>query len=472
MFKKIISLLLALAMITPTVVWAETPPPKPRAKVVAQHKGGMFSRPYVEFEINGEIFKSNEIGQGTNRQLFAWLSDEDKMKVFKSYGNYTDRYHHFGPAGQMEIADWAGANTEWKEAGRIWQDRIAKKNFPELFAFYESPPEDYLFMYNDRAVTMKDMVNESVPFSFTHPVTQQSDDYAKFQEQYVRFQSALAYGKACYDVCRSAKVNQVQTAVKSLSKGLLEMITDNMFVPRVTLPRTSSLYSGAIADLTKTMMDLGWELIELTDLLKSYSDPDPVDIINQMTKMIEKNEVIAKEMEQVAKDTLLVLCDLIPKLEEADKQNKQKYADRYNEELDRVNDKINESKIIPTSYNFTPKEDYKTEPVKAREEVRVYIEGQIKAIGAFNPKELNEAIEELGKTGSGFYIGNSSFPFGTPHSTDPIYYIETLGDTDFDGMLGRMDRYGTNLLNKNIAIEKLGPASDKAVEDYRNKVSR
>ncbi|MCL1896934.1 MAG: hypothetical protein FWG03_10365, partial [Clostridiales bacterium] len=456
--------------------------PRPRARVVAQHKGGMFSRPYVEIEMNGQIFKTNEGNLAANRQLFAWLSEEDKGKVFESYGNYLDRYEHFGGQGNKEIADWAGINTKWAEGARIWQDRLAKKNFPELYAFYESPSDEVVLEFDGTQVTMAQMMNPANTYKagFSSPKTYQDPLYDKYMEQYTRFVTARDYGKACYDALKSAKVLQTQTAVKALSAGILNIIKDNLLVPAV-FPDGTAQFSGAIADVTNLMLDVTAEYVDLSEMLGYAKEPDPVEIINKLWKVIDKNEAAAKEMVQISRMALAEIGVLVPQLKEMDKYNKQLDEYVYNQNMVDYTEIIDQDEIGAYDYDsqFTPSVDYETDPVTVREEARLFILEKIQAIGDFDMTDFRDQASHVKNVGyenmaggnsyTLFYTGENpyDYPYYSQHSAGAV-----LAGDAYDSDLASIEYREAAFARKANAIEELIPVADSLVTDYRDKVSR
>ena len=123
---KFLAALAGLMLWLPGVL-ADTSPLIPR--IVEAHPSDGISEPYAVIEYNGNRYKTSETGSRINAMLWGKLPDEDKKALSKQiYSWRTDwRQEHFGADTSAAIGDWVDTQNGWKEAGRIWSDRIAKR---------------------------------------------------------------------------------------------------------------------------------------------------------------------------------------------------------------------------------------------------------------------------------------------------------------------------------------------------------
>ena len=134
--RKLVSVLVILCMLTSLAavtgpVFAAEEESSVKVTYVPSILWGGFGR-YVEYEMDGVKYRTDEAPSAVNREAWNRMSDEDRKTTYKTLYTTTARKAAFGENGYAYIKHWNNQSSEWYEANRIWKERVAKRTFPEL----------------------------------------------------------------------------------------------------------------------------------------------------------------------------------------------------------------------------------------------------------------------------------------------------------------------------------------------------
>jgi hypothetical protein len=243
------------------------------ARIVESHPSDGISEPYAVIEYNGNRFKTSETGVRINAMLWDKLPAEDKKSLSTQiYSWRTDwRQEHFGASTSAAIGDWIDTQNGWKEAGQIWSDRIAKREFPELSDFYTQP-----------------LVLPPIPTANPlHPSVAKTAAYQEFVAMCAIATQEFNEGKAAFDCLERTKASQIGNATKALSKLIIkDLIVSRVLVPRM-LPSPTAEFSDLIAESTDFLLNAAG--IDISNIESLYGpQTNPIPIIQAMNTLIEK----------------------------------------------------------------------------------------------------------------------------------------------------------------------------------------
>ncbi len=263
---RILSLILCLAVLTGLVPASaagggtDIPSGSGDAKVV-RRSGDYGHGYYVVFEYNGRQYRSDIAGSEINYSLWLKCSDTDRKNIALNFAfARTVMEDQFGADHTAEIFNWA--NDPWKKATELLKKRIAERDFPVLAHIYESE-----LSYYERA-----KINETAGYDLSQYLF--LPEVRQYQEIENNMKEVYDCGRRCYGTLKEAKMTQTSIAVKTISSGLIELITDRAMVPAMT----PGGLSGLMPDVKGELIGLVENLTGLQGELKAMvigEKPDP-----------------------------------------------------------------------------------------------------------------------------------------------------------------------------------------------------
>lgn len=380
MKRKVSVLLIFILLISTTVNSYAIEPPK--STILKTVSSGL--NYYIEFQFNGQTYRSDEVGEAINRNLWKYLEDEDKMKVAKVYGfSPNSRIDQFGIEGSKEITSFVNYVQGWTEAAEIFQDRIAKREFPELTKFYTEG-----LWANEQ-----EFINNYHPYLLSES-TKAMVDYKNLTESYKKIEVLYNIGSDAYQKLVRFKTMQIGNAIKGGSKPLIELIVSNSFLPVVG--------ATAVARFTGPAIDgLGLLYDQLKGIYDNYNYDETQDvgkILDDLWEVIDKLEEIADSCKIEIQNEMALLKSNYANLELHSNNNKEKEENSYNKKK-----QIMETEVKDNSYYYdygidTSEENYMDIVMQYKSELDIDLQNFV--------ERLNEKERELYLSFDPNYSGN------------------------------------------------------------------
>ncbi|MZQ75509.1 MAG: hypothetical protein GT589_05045 [Peptoclostridium sp.] len=279
--RRLYSMLLALTLVLTTAAPSYGAEPQ-KVTILSTVSSGL--NYYVEYQFNGNTYRSDQVGQAINRSLWNHLDDDQKMKVARVYAfSSNSRIDQFGAEGSDAIADHVNQVQGWTQAAQVFEDRIAKREFPELTEFYTG---GYDAAYGEYVNSVQPM------FEFTE-ATKATEEYKRLNERLTKIEMLYNIGSDAYQKLVRMKTLQVGNAIKGGSKPLIELIVSNSFVPVVS--------ATAVQRFTGPAVD-GIGLVY--DRLKGIYDDYNYDETQDVGIVLDKFWEVIDGLEKISEDCM------------------------------------------------------------------------------------------------------------------------------------------------------------------------
>jgi hypothetical protein len=250
----ILCMLTSLAAVTGPVLAAEEDNSVKLTEVPSILWGG-YGR-YVEYEMDGVKYRTDEATSAVNREAWNRMSDEDRKTTYKTLYTTTARKAAFGENGYAYIKHWTNQSSEWYEANKIWKERVAKRTFPELQPIFNGEVS-LSNLYED----YEGLKNYVIPAN----ISTNNLERKAYVEAKDALEQHFAIGKEYYQKAVDLRAKSIGTAVSFTAVQCTQMLTDMLFVPSVVQGATMAT-SGMIADVTNVLMQVvgadGGSLVE------------------------------------------------------------------------------------------------------------------------------------------------------------------------------------------------------------------
>lgn len=344
--KKLLSAFLILAYFFSAVQAAFALDAKHRARITGRVGDGI--RYYVTYELNGEEYRSDQVGFKMNQRMWALLDDEDRRIVTKTFAFApAERESQFGGAGSKEMTDWVNEVQGWNQAAQILQERLVLKHYPALTEFFGDPS-----LITIGNISISHLQIQSLDL---HNYDEASllPGYKETEEKTVILQSLYGAGQKCLAALARFKTMQVSTAVKSISSDLIKLIADQVLVPNVLISPSARL-SGAFSDL----LSLIGAQTNLTDALYRKLTGETItaatagEVIHDIWEIINNIEASANLLMDKCRGLISELEEDIPALREAAYRAVQ---ENWHIEVERRAQRLNAigESVIPIEYDFS-----------------------------------------------------------------------------------------------------------------------
>jgi len=274
---------------------------------------------YVEYQYNGNTYRSDQVGQAINMKLWNNIDDEQKMRVARVYAfSSNSRIDQFGAEGSDAIADHVNQVQGWSQAAQMFEDRIAKREFPELTDFYTG---GYDVAYGEYVNSVQPM------FEFTE-ATKATEEYKRLNERLTKIETLHNIGSDAYQKLVRMKTLQVGNAIKGGSKPLIELIVSNSFVPVVSATAVQR-FTGAAVDGIGVVYD------QLKGIYDDYNYDETQDVgavIDKLWEVIDGLEKISEDCQDEIEVELAAAKAEHLQLQEASNAQKQQLQDNYDDQ--------------------------------------------------------------------------------------------------------------------------------------------
>jgi len=225
---------------------------------------------YGVIERDGHQYRTDQMAPKFNQHLWDELSSDDKIKLAKSYGWWTNSMKvDFGEDGRTAIRVFFNDQTGWSDVINRLKDKRANKEYPEL------------------AAAFGDGVTLDVPFF--DPTCWEVRNSAAFEEA-VRLrhevQADFLISREIYLMLRNAEWDKVSVAIKTLTPPLIKTIVSTFITGFVTHG------AAAVSDLMVTVHGFREDLKSF--IYQRYSEgskqPDPTELIKKIDKYLDDME--------------------------------------------------------------------------------------------------------------------------------------------------------------------------------------
>lgn len=201
---------------------------------------------YVEYEMDGVKYRTDEAPSAVNREAWNRMSDEDRRTTYNTLYTATARKAAFGENGYAYIKHWTHQSSEWYDANKIWKERVAKRTFPELQPIFNATVS-LSGLYSD----YNDLKNYVIPAN----IPTNNSDIKAFHDAKDELDQYFAMGKEYYQKAVDMRAKSIGTAVSFTAVQCTQMLTDMLFIPSV-VNGASLANSGMIADVTNVLLQV------------------------------------------------------------------------------------------------------------------------------------------------------------------------------------------------------------------------
>ena len=216
---------------------------------------------YVEYELDGIKYRTDQASSATNRQAWSLMNQEDKRKTYDRLHTKAAKQAAFGEDGWQDVVSWIRETNEWFVANRMWKEKIAKKSFPGLYEVYgDGKSLSNLFGDFDE---MKNYIPPSV-------VSNNNMVREEFVKKLGELEDYYNVGKDYYTQVKDMRGRSIGKVATFTMMQCSQMLSDMLFLPSVSnlasIPR-----SGLISDLIGVLQTTaGLEGGDLLEKLNAY----------------------------------------------------------------------------------------------------------------------------------------------------------------------------------------------------------
>jgi len=240
---------------------------------------------YVEFNLNGTKYRSDEMGPGFNAKMWGLLNESDRRKVMKTYAFAPkERNAQFGTDGSAAMCDYINEVTGWKDAADVLKKRVEERYCNDLIPIYgdNGAHKDELFTFCPEAQSL---------FASSH----NDERVEELKQELAAMNLLYDYGLNAYECLLNIRYQLTQISVRAISGELIQIIVDKALVPNITPAGTG----GAITEIATNTFDLINSLTGVTDSLtekvigKRASASDVAEIVTAMSQIADADYQIA-----------------------------------------------------------------------------------------------------------------------------------------------------------------------------------
>lgn len=245
----------------------------------------MLSGYYVEFDLNGTKYRSDEMGAGFNSKMWGLLDEADRRKVMKTYAFAPwARKDQFGMDGSAAMCDYINDVTGWKQAAEVLRKRVEERYGGDLMS-----------VYGDNGAHKNEFIQFCPEVSSLLCSPRSDERYQQIAQKLAAIDLLYSYGLNAYNCLVNIRYQLTQLSVKAISGDLIQIITDKALVPNIT-PAGSG---GAITSIATNTFDLINSLTGMTDNLtekvigKRASSSDVAEIVSAFSQIADADYQIA-----------------------------------------------------------------------------------------------------------------------------------------------------------------------------------
>lgn len=209
----------------------------------------LFPVHYIVYEYGGVQADSRSATYTQNYNAWNRMNDSDKAKVTKWYAGFTAQLEkQFGTNNYQKMLKWANEHNGWEDAGNQLRNRLASKNYEELYNYYGEPDNP-----NEMPVISVDLGALS---------QYSTQERLEIDSEINDYQVAYQEGLDAYQKLIKLKQEQTNIATTAITSDLIQIIVDNMVVSSPLSP------GGSLDDLKDAAMDLVDQTFEISETFK------------------------------------------------------------------------------------------------------------------------------------------------------------------------------------------------------------
>jgi hypothetical protein len=201
---------------------------------------------YVEYEMDGIKYRTDTASSAINRLAWSRMTQEDRRKTYDRLFTTAARKAAFGEDGFADIVSWIRETNEWFKANRLWKDRIANRDYPELHAVF-SDSASLSTVYSDWDTFRLYSIPQNVP--------PRKLEVEEFDRALADVELNYGIGRQFYQKVVDMHAKNIGAAVSFTIMQCTQMLSDMLFVPSV-VQGASVATSGMFADVTNVLLQV------------------------------------------------------------------------------------------------------------------------------------------------------------------------------------------------------------------------
>ena len=252
---------------------------------------------WVEYEINGMKFRSDQTGSRINAIAWNAMNADDKEKtVLAVYGVGDARRLQFGDETARKMGDWYDLRKGWKNGKTILVEKLVEKDFPGLTARFGNFGAYNYYVQNFKPECCTGFLNQRYAYTGDCPDKPEMNAQLDLCKYYICDLAASAY-----TALENAEYLRTAAAVKSTAGDLIQLICDKCLVPAVSPGINGGIGLFAAPDAVGTAIDYfnsltGWQgLLEESVIGKRANATDALEVIQHMTSAIQASYGLIKD---------------------------------------------------------------------------------------------------------------------------------------------------------------------------------
>ncbi|HHX38313.1 MAG TPA: hypothetical protein GX717_10095, partial [Clostridiaceae bacterium] len=200
---------------------------------------------YVEYEMDGIKYRTDEASSANNRLAWSRMTQEQRRQTYDRLHTTAARKAAFGEDGFADIVSWIRETNEWFVANRLWKDRIANRDFPELHSVYNESAS-LSTLYSD----YEQLALYVVPQNVARHLARE-----KFDKALADVNQTYEIGRQYYQKMVDMRGKNIGAVASFTMMQCTQMLSDMLFVPSVVQGATAAT-SGMIADVTNVLLQV------------------------------------------------------------------------------------------------------------------------------------------------------------------------------------------------------------------------
>lgn len=241
---------------------------------------------HVVYTIKGIKYESDKAGSRINQIAWKHMDTEARRSVMNAYHWCIDRRKSdFGSEFSGEMADWFNVQCGWKQASDAFEEKLMNKYNSSLVKEYSNIDEHYRKNYEPD-------LGEDLQYSL--------DKYPDVKALYDEQMTILSWEKSAFAAIHKAVVLRQKAAILSTSGDMIQLITDRVLVPNITVSGTGGFTTsiateifGYAASITGCMDNVINNLVG-----ERTTSTDASQIIAEMNTALQLNEKILKKCDE------------------------------------------------------------------------------------------------------------------------------------------------------------------------------
>lgn len=242
---------------------------------------------WVEYEINGMKFRSDQTGSRINEIAWNAMNATDKERTINAVYSFDIRRLQFGDAGARKMGEWFDLRKGWKQAKGIFVEKLIEKDFPGLTARFMNSGAYAYYLDNFRPECPITLREPRYYYAGDCPDQPEMDAQIELSRYFVCDLAASAY-----TALEKAEYLRTAAAVKSTAGDLIQLICDKCLIPAVSPGINGGIGLFSMPDALGTGIDYFNNLVKWQSWLeesvigKRASSSDAAYVIQHMTSAI------------------------------------------------------------------------------------------------------------------------------------------------------------------------------------------